>query len=122
MPYENEHAILDTPLLANAPRGFGDWQTTLSGSNPIENYEVGRRYRASTDGFVSAISAGNAPANGVEIQWSSTGDTNDFHTRARGEGAYDGAVLPVRRGTYWRVKRHIPGGVQISIAWMPVYS
>jgi hypothetical protein len=120
MPDANENAIIATPAAGNG-RGFGNWETAIANSNPIHNYQVGQRYEASTDGFVSAVSAGNSPANGVQIEWSSTGNTNDFHIRARGEGAYDAAVLPVKRHTFWRVTRHIPGGAQVSIAWMPVY-
>ena len=85
--------------------GFGTW-------TPLQQNVA---YEAKSDGYVSAISGGNRPANGVAIYAGQT--PGDLKLRMRGYGAYNGALLPVRKGDYWLVRGAESGG-EITVSWL----
>jgi hypothetical protein len=102
----SEEKSQDTPPAA-AASGFGTW-------SPLQPDVA---YEAKSDGYVAAISSGNRPANGVAIYGGPSAANLDL--RMRGYGAYNSALLPVRKGDYWLVRGAESSG-HITVSWLPV--
>ena len=88
-----------------ARRRFGTW----SGRS------INTVYPAETDGFVAVYTHTDNPGDGVLLQ--SGGDAGSLETITR-VGRWQGAVLPVAEGDYWRVTTTRSGRIRVN--WMPV--
>jgi len=86
--------------------GFGQWTQGLKAKVA---------YKAENDGFVAAVTGGKNPAKGIELL--SGPSPNGLVMRTRVWSAYDGAILPVRKGDYWLVSPTSNGDVNVQ--WLP---
>jgi len=95
---------------------FGEWTHRDETGQP---YALGVTYPARTDGFVSAASGGNVPAeHPVVLSGPSPGALVE---RARGAAAYGSVCVPVRAGDYWQVGRwNSSVGATVEISWLAV--
>lgn len=112
----------DQPVKAVAPtesvttEGFGDWSNRYEDGNEVNEYKVGQKYRARSDGFVAVLAGGDNPSREVAI-YVSYGDDSKFAIRYRAMGGYGGGVAPVQKGRVWYVSS--AERRPVSIAWMP---
>lgn len=91
------------------PGAFGRWEERQKDAN----------YQARSDGIVAAYTGGNTPADEFVIE---VGEANgsgliSWNVRTRA-GRYDGTVLPVAAGNYWRVRSFDEGSITVS--WLPI--
>ena len=72
-------------------------------------------YLAETNGIVSAISGGDGIVKEGVIFEGGTVQSMEVRTRFR---RYDGAILPVRKGRYWKVQSEAAGNDTILVQWL----
>jgi len=106
---ENAGGLDKTPEVSKV-----DPSATLDGWSI--NLEKGIAHNAKSNGFVSAVSGGGQPANGIEMY--SGPSPNALVMRMRTASSYSGALMPVQQGEFWMVK-HWNGEGTISISWLP---
>ena len=100
------------------PVAFGTYQSHLD-SQPLE---VGKTYRAKTDGFVAVYTHDEGVNRKVYVDVSRNSKDLSIITRA---GVFEGTVCPVPEGHYWRVRdtkgsgKPMPKG-RVTIHWLAV--
>lgn len=97
-----------------SPGAFGSWQSHQG--NQI--YEVGKTYRAESDGFVAVYTHGKGLTRKFRIKVGKRSDALTTITRA---GSYEGTVCPIPSGNYWSVVEPDDGGIgDITVNWLSV--
>ena len=99
-----------TELEKRAGRIFDTW----------EEVGVGVVRQAKTDGFLMAHSGGSGP--NIGRFYLETGESKESLTALSRGGEYEGALIPVRQGHYFKV--HLRGGRMETITafWLPLHS
>ena len=90
------------------PKKFGAW----------EERKHSVVYKAETDGFIAAATAGNSAAKGVSVRVGKVSDASKLSLLTRSL-QYDGTVCPVPKGSYWVVERSTNSGRAI-VSWLPI--
>lgn len=89
---------------------LGEWQA-------LSVAAMQRPTQAGSDGFLIAFSGGNGDIARFYLQTGSSAETLEARTRA---GQYEGAMIPVRAGDYYRVSRRDGEMATVSAFWIPL--